>query len=207
MQQRAQATRQKILDAAIEEFAAHGFHGARVDVIAEKAGSNKQRIYAYYTSKEGLYAEVLRHAFLLLADEEAVLTEQLGEAGADFGARIFRHYMTFHERVPFFWRLIAWENLEGKRHLARMAGTRDATFARLRELYGDGQVKGRFPRAVSFETFIFTLSALSFFYVANQQTMSQTLKLDLANPDVKERLTREVLAFLSLPDTNGRELE
>ena len=51
--------RQIILEAAIAEFSEKGFSGARVDVIARRARSNKQLIYYYYDSKLGLYESVL----------------------------------------------------------------------------------------------------------------------------------------------------
>ncbi len=56
-----QRTRQRILDAALKEFAAYGFAGARVDAIARRAGSNKRMLYHYFGDKEGLFRAVLRY--------------------------------------------------------------------------------------------------------------------------------------------------
>lgn len=47
----ADATRELLLRSATEIFAEHGFAGARVDEIAERAGVNKSLIYAYYGDK------------------------------------------------------------------------------------------------------------------------------------------------------------
>ena len=55
MQQRAVKTRQQILESAVRVFAEKGFSGATVDEIAEAAAVNKQRIYAYFGSKQGLF--------------------------------------------------------------------------------------------------------------------------------------------------------
>ena len=60
---RAQQTREKILRAALEEFSELGPAGARIDRIASAAGVNKQRLYAYYTDKEGMFSAVLSRAF------------------------------------------------------------------------------------------------------------------------------------------------
>jgi AcrR family transcriptional regulator len=49
------STRRRLLNAAIEEFSVHGLAGGRVQVIADNAKANKQAIYAYYGSKEGLF--------------------------------------------------------------------------------------------------------------------------------------------------------
>ena len=47
--------RNTILDAARREFAEHGLAGARVARIARRAGLNKQLIYYYFGSKDGLF--------------------------------------------------------------------------------------------------------------------------------------------------------
>lgn len=71
-----QQTQQRILEAALQEFAAKGFAGARVDVIAKRARINKRMLYHYFGDKEGLFREVLRRkiaersAWLANAPEE-----------------------------------------------------------------------------------------------------------------------------------------
>ena len=76
-----QQTQQRILEAALQEFAAKGFAGARVDVIARRARINKRMLYHYFGDKEGLFREVLRRkiaersAWLAGASEEP--TERL----------------------------------------------------------------------------------------------------------------------------------
>jgi AcrR family transcriptional regulator len=53
-------TKARILDAAVEEFSAKGYAGARVSEIAARAGVNQQLIAYYFDSKEGLYRELGR---------------------------------------------------------------------------------------------------------------------------------------------------
>ena len=71
-----QQTQQRILEAALQEFSAKGFAGARVDVIARRARINKRMLYHYFGDKEGLFREVLRRkiaeraAWLASAPEE-----------------------------------------------------------------------------------------------------------------------------------------
>jgi AcrR family transcriptional regulator len=48
------ASRRKILDAALELFAHHGYHATSVDKIARKAGVSKGGIYLHFSSKEDL---------------------------------------------------------------------------------------------------------------------------------------------------------
>src|SRR2546430_4792404 len=53
-------TREQILPAALQEFSAKGFAGARVDAIACRARINKRMLYHYFGDKAGLFREVLR---------------------------------------------------------------------------------------------------------------------------------------------------
>jgi TetR/AcrR family transcriptional regulator len=52
-------TREQILRAAVEEFGAHGYAGARVGRIASVAGVNAQLISYHFDGKAGLYQAVL----------------------------------------------------------------------------------------------------------------------------------------------------
>jgi AcrR family transcriptional regulator len=56
---RGQETRSRILEAALELFAASGFDGASTRTIAERAGVNLPAIQYYFGSKEGLYRAVV----------------------------------------------------------------------------------------------------------------------------------------------------
>lgn len=53
-------TRRRILAAALAEFSAKGFAGARVDAIARRARGNKRMLYHYFGNKEALFSAVLR---------------------------------------------------------------------------------------------------------------------------------------------------
>ncbi len=48
-----EATKARILAAALREFSAKGISGARVDAIAARAKVNKRMLYYYFGSKEG----------------------------------------------------------------------------------------------------------------------------------------------------------
>lgn len=49
-----------LLDAALEEFAAHGYGGASLNRIIAAAGVSKGAMYYYFDSKVDLYADVIR---------------------------------------------------------------------------------------------------------------------------------------------------
>jgi AcrR family transcriptional regulator len=97
--------RDRLLAAALEEFAARGPAGARVESIARAAGVNKQLITYYFGGKEGLYREMLRWCF---AQPDAEFGEHL--AGGDLGDML----VGFFRRVtadPRWLRLLQWEAL------------------------------------------------------------------------------------------------
>ena len=56
-------TREAILTAAQDEFAAKGLFGGRVNTIARCAGANKRMIYHYFGNKEGLYLAALERVY------------------------------------------------------------------------------------------------------------------------------------------------
>ena len=59
--QRGEDTRRRILEAAIETFAAEGYEGASTRALAERAGVNLPAIQYYFGSKEGLYRAVVEY--------------------------------------------------------------------------------------------------------------------------------------------------
>jgi AcrR family transcriptional regulator len=100
----SEKTRTKLLDAALDEFVEHGFAGGRVDRIARAAGANKQAIYAYFDSKEGLFDAVLDRRLTQLADEVPITPDDL----PGFALRLY-DYLCAH---PEYSRMILWKRLE-----------------------------------------------------------------------------------------------
>lgn len=54
------STKNRLLIAAGEVFALHGFHRATIQTICEKAGANIAAVNYYFASKENLYLETLK---------------------------------------------------------------------------------------------------------------------------------------------------
>ena len=50
---------ERILDAALEEFSAHGFRGATIDRIAEHAGMSKPNLLYYFRRKQDMYEALI----------------------------------------------------------------------------------------------------------------------------------------------------
>ena len=78
----ADRTQQEILAAATAEFAAHGFGGARIEAIAERAGVNKKLIYYYFDGKDELFLAVLEQTYADIREAERELHLEDGRSAA-----------------------------------------------------------------------------------------------------------------------------
>ena len=99
-----EATRERILDAAVAEFAAAGFSGARIQSIAQRAGVNVRMLYHYFGEKDDLFRAILRRRLsdrpIQPAAEPTPVTSQM----AEWFARVCAD--------PDWVRLTQWEALE-----------------------------------------------------------------------------------------------
>jgi AcrR family transcriptional regulator len=75
---RGESRRALILDAAAEEFAAHGYHGASIAAIAEKAGISQSGVLHHFASKDILLDAVVQSRF----GEDAAIVDRLGLGNA-----------------------------------------------------------------------------------------------------------------------------
>ncbi len=71
MRQGRERTRERILAAAKSEFATYGLAGARINRIADQAETSKERLYAYFPSKDDLFAAVTENLILDVSAETA----------------------------------------------------------------------------------------------------------------------------------------
>lgn len=76
---RADETRQRLLEAAVGVFGRHGFEGASTRMLTEAAGVNLQAIAYYFDSKEGLYLAVAQYIGECVKDRMSPLTGVLRE--------------------------------------------------------------------------------------------------------------------------------
>jgi AcrR family transcriptional regulator len=63
--------RARIMEAARDEFARYGHAGSRVQRIVDRAGVNKQLIFYYFGSKDGLYRAVMEESWDRMRETEA----------------------------------------------------------------------------------------------------------------------------------------
>lgn len=93
------ARRQRILDSAVELFAARGYHAASVGEIAAAAGITKPVLYDHFGSKEDLYVELVES----LRDELTARSVDPMAAELDLEGRIrlgFERFFDWVEERP-----------------------------------------------------------------------------------------------------------
>ncbi|WP_259403883.1 TetR/AcrR family transcriptional regulator [Microbispora sp. H10949] len=100
--QAAERTRERILRAAVEEFGAKGYAGARTASIAERAGVNQQLISYYFGGKQGLVEELRRRW--------ARAQESVTPPGATYAESVAAHLAATLDN-PDWSRLMIWQAL------------------------------------------------------------------------------------------------
>ena len=177
-------TRGRILSAALREFAANGFAGARVDAIARRARINKRMLYHYFGDKEGLFRAVLRHK---IAERQAW---HEGRSGDPAESLSFWFAATCNDRD---WvRLLEWEALQGSQRRIIDETQRQAAVAgavqRIRQQQARGQLSGVFdPRHV-----MLAMRSLTMFPAA----FPQLTRLIMGRPVSDPRFQKERVEFL-----------
>ena len=105
-------TRDRILHAAIDQFAQNGFAGARVDAICAAAEVNQRMVYHYYADKAGLYVAALEHVLGQLRAEELKLKfDALADDPLDGLMRMFAFTFNHFAKHPELIRMLSSENL------------------------------------------------------------------------------------------------
>jgi AcrR family transcriptional regulator len=140
--ERAAARRVAILEAALDEFSARGFAGARLDDVAQRAGVAKGTIYLHFKDKEALFQELVR---TMLGPLIAGL-EQL--RASDLPIRtVLEHFAELFVREIYGTR---------RREVARLVITEGTRFPELAEFYyrevvarGIGAMRAMIERAVA----------------------------------------------------------
>jgi len=99
-----EGSRQRLLEAATAEFAAHGIAGARVDRIAAAARVNKAQMYGWYGSKDRLFDAVFSDQLTRIVDDVPFTPDDL----PGYAAALYDSYLA----DPHLMRLTGWYRLE-----------------------------------------------------------------------------------------------
>jgi AcrR family transcriptional regulator len=116
----ADKTRERILLVAIDEFAAEGYSGARVETICRAAHANPRMLYHHFGDKDGLYLSVLEEVIGELRREELKIAANHQKLEPFEGIMQLFDFIDRHfGEHPEFIQLLSGENLLRARFLRR----------------------------------------------------------------------------------------
>jgi AcrR family transcriptional regulator len=175
------ANRARILDAAIEEFAARGFKGASMDAIAARTRTTRALINYYFGGKEKVYLKVLEHVYGEIRQAEDRLDlDHLSPADAI--RRIVEFTYNYYLEHEGFVRLVVAENQAGGRRLRKsrtMRSLNRSIIDTLRRVLERGQRDGAFRSDIDAVEIHKAIAALGMFNVTNQHTFSAIFQREM----------------------------
>lgn len=197
----ADATRAKVLQAAIAEFAEKGLTGARVDEIAARAGFNKRMLYHYFGSKEELFQAVIETVYTDVWEAEAALDlDDLppDEALAGLVAFTWNYYIAH----PEFMTLLNHENLLAARHFRQTETVGPKARQSLDlvvRILDRGVAAGLFRPGIDPVQLNITISAIGYYYLTNRHTASIVYERDMGTAEAyAARLRFNIEAILAM---------
>lgn len=158
------ATREALLNAAIDLFARRGFDGTRVDQVADRAGVNKAMISYHFGGKQGLYNEILADTFAeahrrfrAIDESQAPADERLREF-----VKVFADMAVLRPALPM---MVLREVLSGGLHIDdQLLPQFLALFRLVQSIIDQGIEEGTFKPVNPYLTHISLLGSLVFYF-------------------------------------------
>jgi AcrR family transcriptional regulator len=191
-------TRERILRAAVNEFAAKGFSGGRIEAICKSARANIRMIYHHFGGKEGLYIAVLEETLSELRSEELKLDVD-GASPMEAMLQLFEFTYEHFAAHPRLISLLSGENLLKARFLKRSKRTpviSSPVITQLKKIIGRGEAGGQFRNGIDPLQLYVLIVSLSYFHLSNGHTLSVIFAKDIFKPEwlaEHKRIAREVV--------------
>jgi AcrR family transcriptional regulator len=197
-----EANRARIIQAAIDEFAARGFKGASMDAIAARTHTTRAMINYYFGSKEKVYLAVLEHVYAEIRQAE-ILLDLDHLPPVDAIRRIVEFTYNYYVDHEGFVRLVVAENQAKGRHLKKSKAMRSLNrpiIDTLARVIARGQGDGSFRSDIDPIDVHMAIAALGMFNVTNQHTFSAIFQREMGGKgDVRGRrelVTEVILSYL-----------
>lgn len=191
------ASRDALMAAAVAQFARKGFEGARVDEIASQAGLNKQLVYHYFGSKQGLYLAALESVYVQIREKERRLS--LGELEpAAAMAQLVGFSFDYLLEHPEFIALLADENRNKGAHVLESEKLRKMHtpfLDMLNATLAKGVAAGVFRDDFDAINVYISIAGISYFFFSNNHTLSAIFGRKLGSRAALAARRRHVIAF------------
>lgn len=178
--------RDRLLRAAIVEFASHGYAGGRVDRIAEDAKVNKQLIYHYFGDKRGIYRETLNR----MIDSYNFLTAPLVETANDTASleERFRQSAEIFQGETLYWfYILGWEGLQPFEEPLEAYERRHSGFAAARDSIRAAQKSGHIDDSLDPDLTMILMTAVSMMPYLLPQLVKLMTDQSVTDPDFQLR--------------------
>jgi AcrR family transcriptional regulator len=192
-------TRAKILKAAIAEFSAKGYSGARTEQIARRAQANIRMLYHYFGGKDGLYVCVLEEVLARLRHEELQLDFEAAEP-LDGLLQLFDFIDGHFAAHPELRCLLAFENLNRARHLkrsVRIPQMASPVIGLIARLLVRGEAAGVMQPDIEPLQLYVAMVSLAYYGKSHAFTLSRIFGTDLLAPDWQQAQRRQTHAMLT----------
>lgn len=177
----AEASKRRILAAALKEFSDRGREGARIDAIASRARVSKPMLYSYYGDKDRLYESALREAYVQIRQAEREL-KITGMPPVDAVGELVRFTLGHFVSKPWFIRMLNTENLEGGstvRGIVDAVDIQSTLIDQIREVLNRGVAAGEFREGVDPVEFYIVVASLCYFPVSNKHTLRAVFRVPI----------------------------
>ena len=179
----ADRTRERILRVAIDEFAAKGYSGARVEAICRAARANPRMLYHHFGDKDGLYLNVLEEVIGELRKEELEIAASHQKSEPLEGLMQLFEFIDRHfGEHPEFIQLLSGENLLHARFLRRSDKAAIITsplIDLIAGLLGRGERQGVIRRGIEPLHLYVMMVALVYFHRSYAHTLSAIFRTDV----------------------------
>lgn len=193
----ASQAKEALIFAAVAEFSRKGFAGARVDQIAASAGVNKQLVYYYFNSKQGLYQVALESVYTEIREKEkSLLLAELEPM--DAMAQLVGFSFDYLAEHPEFIALLTDENRNQGSHIldSEPLQKMHSPFIELLEVtMARGVAKGVFRRDFDAINLYISIAGISYFFFSNNYTLSAIFGKQLDSRGALVQRRRHVIEF------------
>jgi AcrR family transcriptional regulator len=197
--ERADQTRARILDAAVQEFSSNGLAGARTEQIAEAAGVNKALLYYYFSNKQALYDAALDTVAQRVFTSGMAAMRAECSAGERLVQFALNHFDRIHSQRGF-------QNLMQQEMIRLRSGEENALtplvdklfrpmMLSLREVFREGTKSGELVQVDEMQIMYAALGA-NVFYFLSAPIMGILMDTNLFDPGALELRRKAAVEYL-----------
>jgi TetR/AcrR family transcriptional regulator len=180
--------RERILRAALEEFASRGFDGTTTAAIARRAGVTQPLVHYHFTSKLALWQAAVHMAFAASALAfDGVGAELVGLTPLDQMKVLTRRYVRFSASHPELARIVSHESMQGGERLQWLNDEAlSGSFDWFRDLFEQGVAEG-WMKPLPLMNVLSSVGASGAYVFMVRASIWETYGVDVTDPVIVEQ--------------------